>query len=25
VVEGYLGKCGRRWVDMGGLFEFAGR
>lgn len=23
VVEGYLKKCGRQWVDMGGLFEFA--
>jgi DNA polymerase alpha subunit A len=25
VVEAYLRKCGRQWVDMGGLFEFAGR
>lgn len=23
VVEGYLRKCGRQWVDMGGLFGFA--
>ena len=25
VVEGYLRKCGRQWVDMGGLFGFAAR
>lgn len=25
VVEGYLKKCGRQWVDMGGLFGFAMR
>ena len=25
VVEGYARKCGRQWVDMGGLFGFAGR
>ena len=24
-VEGYLRKCGRQWVDMGGLFGFAAR
>ena len=23
VVEGYLRKCGRQWVDMCGLFGFA--
>ena len=23
VVEGYLGKCGRVWVQMEGLFGFA--
>lgn len=23
VVEGYLGKCGRVWVQMDGLFGFA--
>jgi DNA polymerase alpha subunit A len=23
VVAGYLRKCGRQWVDMGGLFGFA--
>jgi DNA polymerase alpha subunit A len=23
VVEGYLKKCGRQWVDMDGLFGFA--
>jgi len=23
VVEGYLGKCGRRWVEMDGLFSYA--
>jgi DNA polymerase alpha subunit A len=25
VVEGYLRKCGRQWVDMGGLFGFSVR
>ena len=25
VVEGYLGKCGRVWVQMEGLFGFAMR
>ncbi len=25
VVEGYLRKCGRQWVDMEGLFGFAAR
>ncbi|KAF7510506.1 hypothetical protein GJ744_006352 [Endocarpon pusillum] len=25
VVEGYLRKCGRQWVDMGALFGFAAR
>lgn len=25
VVEGYLRKCGRQWVDMGGLFGFAAK
>ena len=25
VVEGYTRKCGRQWVDMGGLFGFAAK
>ena len=25
VVDGYARKCGRQWVDMGGLFGFAGK
>jgi DNA polymerase alpha subunit A len=25
VVDGYLRKCGRQWVDMGGLFGFAAK